>query len=378
MKNASRLFAVAMLVGMAISAPAGAAGSVIQVANWNNYVDDKVVDAFTAQTGVKVEYKTFETDEEGVAMIREPGMDVVAPPTAQLKSIIAAGLLKPFADGSIEGWKEAHPLIMQRVRLRDPHARHVVPYLWGRIGLLVDAEKVRQALGHEVTASWDLVFSKESLAKLASCGVSILDSPNDVLNIYSLYRGRMIDRISEREVTNFKQEMKALAPLYSGIDSAAYLEQMPRGELCVAMVWEGDGRTLQAAHDNLMLLMPGEGTALFMDSMAIASASDNPEGAKLYIEFMSRPENSMLNAQHTGYNSPSRSVMEAMARSAPGRAIDMAQAPAFLPQPPSDSLYRDLMAFWPELLQAVGSQVAKRLTSIDAQARMGALPASGS
>lgn len=377
MPNASSLFAVSLCAGLALSTSVSAADSVIHVANWNDYVDEKVIADFTAKTGIKVEYKTFETDEEGIALISEPGMDVVAPPTVHLKNIVASGLLQPFASAEIKGWADTHPLVMLRVRLRDASAAHVVPYLWGRIGLVVDKAKVQQALGREASPSWDLVFDKENLEKLSSCGVSILDSPNDILNIYSLYRGRMIDHISERAIDKFKSDMAQLAPLYSSIDSAGYLDQLPQGNLCVAMVWEGDGRSLQDANDNLALLMPVEGTALFMDNMAIPKGADNPEGARQYIEFMSRPENSMRNAEYTGYNSPSSTVLAAMAKKNPDLTIDMAEVPVFMPQPLIDSLYRDVSEYWAKLIDMAGSRIGKAAVSASAQAKAAGASSNG-
>ncbi len=376
MKNAASLFAMSLFAGLAFSSPGFAADNVIQVSNWNDYVDERVIEEFTAQTGIKVEYTTFENDEDGVALISQPGMDVVSPPTVLLSNILQRGLLQPFASAEMKDWADTHPLIMQRVRLRDTTAAHVMPYLWGRIGLVVDTAKVEQALGREIQPSWDLVFNKDDLEKLSSCGVSILDSPNDILNIYSLYRGRMIDRISEREVNKFKSEMAELAPLYSAIDSTAYLDQLPQGNLCVAMVWEGDGRSLQDSNDNLALLMPVEGTALFMDNMAIPTASDNPEGARKYIEFMSRPENSMRNAEYTGYNSPSSIALTAMAKKNPDLTIDMAEVPVFLPNTPTDSLYRDVTNHWAKLIEMTGSQIGKKASAPEAQASAGKLAGS--
>lgn len=364
MFKASSFLAASLCASLAFSAYASAADDVIQVANWNDYVDERIIEEFTAKTGIKVEYKTFETNEEAVDLIRQPGVDVVAPPTGHLKTILASDLLLPFANADIQGWADTHPLIMQRVRIGDPTASHVVPYLWGRIGLVVDAEKVKQVLGREATASWDLVFSKDNLEKLSSCGVSILDSPNDILNIFSLYRGRMIDRFSEREVIKFNKELTELAPLYASIDSAAYLEEMPKGNLCVAMVWEGDGRSLQDSNENLTLLMPIEGTALFMDNMAIAAGSDNPEGARKYIEFLSRPENSMRNAEYTGYNSPSKGAMAAMAKKNPDLIIDMAEVPVFLPQLPAADLYRTVTDYWPKLIEMAGSRISNAQASV--------------
>lgn len=364
MTNTSFFLAVSLCAGLALSASISAADNVIQVANWNDYIDEKVIEDFTAETGIKVEYQTFENDEQGIALIRQPGMDVVAPPTVHLKSIVSAGLLQPFAGAQIKGWSDTHSFIMQRVRLHDASASHVVPYMWGRIGIVVDSAKVKQALGRDAEPSWDLVFNKDNLENLSSCGVSILDSPNDILSLYSLYRGRLIDQISERKIDKFKEEMSELAPLYASIDSAGYLDQLPQGGLCVAMVWEGDGRSLEASHENLALLMPAEGTALFMDTMAIPAAADNPDGARQYVEFMSRPENSVRNAEYTGYNSPSVTAMAAMAEGNPGRAIDMSEVPVFLPQPPIESLYRNVTDYWSELVQAL----IKPAATPDAQA----------
>lgn len=346
-------FAIAGLLPLVTQA----AEDVIQVANWNDYVDEQVLADFTAETGIRVEYMTYETDEEGMRMLGRSGLDVIAPPSTHLREIVARKQLVPFVTPA-SNWKGVHRLVMQRTLLGDPSARHVVPYMWGRIGVIVDVDKVAERLGEAPPASWGLVFNPSVVKKLADCGVSVLDSPNDVLNLVSMFKGHTMDSISRREMQAFMGGFAALAPLYRAIDSAAYLEDMPKGELCVAMVWEGDGRMLQRKHKNLKFILPEEGTVLFMDNMAIPAKADNLEGAKKYIEFMSRPEISTRNAEHTGYNSPSAAVLSAVGRKHPDFFVDMASVASFLPLTPERELYRELSAFWVGVLAAPPSPKA--------------------
>jgi spermidine/putrescine-binding protein len=203
-------------------------------------------------------------------------------------------------------------VIRARMASKDPNARYAAPYLWGRIGLLVDREKAEAALGKPLESSWSMVLDPDNASKLAQCGISFLDARDYAYSIAMNYRGENLDFPTRTSVRRYSQLMMTLRPYYKVVDAAAHLDMVPKGELCVSMVWEGDANVLQAGNDKLEFILPSEGTVMFVDTMAITRRAQNPEGARRWVEFMMREENAQRNAEYTGYNSPLQAVYDRM------------------------------------------------------------------
>jgi putrescine transport system substrate-binding protein len=337
------------LTGMPLVCAAAESSATLKVANWNDYIDPVLLERFTAETGIKVDYKTYDSDEEAMADAKSGQYDVLSPSMSLLGDMIKGGVIQPFNTRTMSGFTEVQPMLMARLRSRDRTATYAVPYMWGRIGLAVDVPKVEALLGRKVTPTWDLVFNPETLAKISSCGVMMMDSPMDIASIYAHYKGKMIDGMTARKAGDFVKEMAKLEPYYQVIDSALYLDEMPAGNTCVAVVWEGDGRTLQADNPNIKYLLPVEGTVLFMDNMAIGSATKQKEAAEKYVDFMTRKDNALTNVAYTGYNTPSETVLKEQIKEDPAKFVSLSEVPVFLAAPTDDEAAAVFANQWIEL-----------------------------
>lgn len=349
----------AICLGMSAAfIPAGASAAeqpTLVVANWNDYIDENLIQEFTIETGIKVDYRTYESDEALWGYADSGEVDVITPSMPIMQSLIRAGKIQSFDTQRMEGVKDLQSIIRARLRSRDALSAHGVPYLWGRIGMLVNVEKVEQALGEPVPNSWSLLFDKDKLEKLASCGVTVLDGPLDSLSLYTNYAGRTLDNMSERKVDYWRQHMLSIAPYFKAIDSAAYIDEMPAGTLCVAMAWEGDGKALSAQNSNLKFILPEEGVLLFMDNMAIPTRAPNKELAEKYIEFMSRPDSSRRIAEYTGYNSPSKTALQQMAEVNPAAKINLSDVTFFMPPTLLPEMTAAINNDWVQLVADVAS-----------------------
>ncbi len=180
-----RALAIAALAFSTVTAPVAAYAQekVVNVYNWNDYIDPKVLEDFTKETGIKVVYDTYDNNEivETKMLAGKSGYDIVVPSAPFLQRMVAAGVFQPLDLSKLPNHKNLWPEIMDRLKLYDPGNRHAVPYLWGTIGLGVNVAKVKERLGGDIPRSWNLLLDPKNAAKLKDCGIHVLDGPEDVL-----------------------------------------------------------------------------------------------------------------------------------------------------------------------------------------------------
>jgi spermidine/putrescine-binding protein len=337
-----RLFKPALCLAVllcAVSAPASAAQ--LRVANWNDYIDPSVIAAFIKQSGIEVSYQHYETEEQYTALLASTDSpDVVVPGNTRLKQMIEADLLQPYEASALPRSGEILPTIKARMIGQDPERQYAVPYLWGRIGLLVDRSKVEAALGSKMPNTWGLVFDQALTQVIAACGISVLESRDDIYSLWMTYRGLDASKPTARTMRAFGEQLLAIRPLYRHVDNAAYISAANEGELCVSMAWEGDGKRIAQGNKQLEFILPQEGTVQFLDVMAISKASRRVAEAKQFIAFMISEQSQASTASHTGYNSP---YISGEGSTQPGSAAGHAFAAL---TPASSIRQRDLAKAW--------------------------------
>lgn len=344
--------------------PASSSDQVLHVANWNDYIDDATLKAFEAEHGVKVAYETYVEHGEMLEAINSGRFDVVVPDSLTLGTLISEGKVQKFDTASMAGFKDVQAILTARMRSKDASGQHAVPYMWGRIGVAVYAPKVKEVLGvDQIPNSLDVVFSPETMPGLAQCGITVIDSHQDVFAMLMHYKGRTLDHVTERKLTEFSKWLNELAPYISKVDAADYLEDLPAGRNCVSLVWEGDGRTMAKESPNVEFFLPEEGTALYIDSMVITSTSKNKELAEKFIDFMASPKIAKQNAEYTAYNSPSIKAVQQMEADGTIEPISMTEVPTFLPPVVSEKLEAKLMAIWTEFYERVNSAESSAKTT---------------
>src|SRR5947209_4053208 len=185
--------AVAAAVAIAI-VPAAAQGPqrVVNVYNWSDYVAPGVIDDFSRETGIKLRYDTFDSNDtlETKLLAGKSGYDVVVPTAYFLERQIKAGVFQKLDKSKLPNLANLWPEIAQRLANYDPGNQYAVNYMWGTIGVGYDTKKARAALGANAHIdSWEIVFKPENLAKFRECGVQMLDSSDDMLPAALNYLG---------------------------------------------------------------------------------------------------------------------------------------------------------------------------------------------
>jgi len=292
-------------------AEAPAEEKVLNIYNWPDYIPEGMVAKFEQETGIKVNYDTFETNEALHAKLvaGNTGYDIVVPGAVFAKPQIEGGLLQPLDKSKIANLGNLDPDVMKILDKADPGNKHLIPWGWSFTTVGINKTKVERALGKLPMPenAWDLVFKPEYTAKLRSCGIAYLDSPTEILPAALHYIGK--DAYSN-DPADYKAATEMLGKVRKDIRlfSATMIDDIAGGKACAVVGWAGDiniaaGRAKEnGSKDVIEALLPSTGALSFFDTMAITKDAKHPGNAHKFIEFYLRPENAAWMANDMNYN----------------------------------------------------------------------------
>jgi putrescine transport system substrate-binding protein len=299
----SRIAAVAAAVALCAGFAARAEEEkVLNVYNWADYIAPDTVKAFEQETGIKVRYDNFDSNEvlHAKLIAGRTGYDVVVPGSHFAKMQIEGGLLMKLDKSKLPNLKNLDPAIQAQLAKLDPGNEYLVDWLWGYTTVGINADKVKKALGGAPLPdnAWDLVFKPEYASKLKSCGVAFLDTASEVVPIALNYLGKDPHSKNADDYKAAGALLKSIRPNVTmfATSGSDYIDQMARGELCAVIGWSGDiyiakDRSKKAKQpQSLEVLLPKSGALLFFDVMAIPKDAKHPENAYKWINFILRPE----------------------------------------------------------------------------------------
>jgi putrescine transport system substrate-binding protein len=290
--------------------PAAAQGRVVNVYNWSDYIDPRVIEDFTKETGIKLRYDTFDSNDtlETKLLAGKSGYDVVAPTAYFLERQIKAGIFQKLDKSKLPNLANAWPEITRRLAQYDPGNLYGVNYMWGTTGIGYNAKKARELLGGDGRIeSWDIVFKPENLAKFKDCGVHLLDSSDDILAAALHYLG--LDPNTTRE-GDYQKATDLLMKVRSSVrkfHSSEYLNALASGEICFVVGFSGDIKQAQkraAEAKNgveIAYTIPKEGAQLWFDNLAIPRDAKNVAEAHAFINFLQKPEVAARNSNLISY-----------------------------------------------------------------------------
>lgn len=310
MKRRLGLLFAALLAGSApIAGHALASEKVVHVYNWSDYIDAKALDEFTRETGIKVVYDTYDSNEilETKLLSGRTGYDVVAPSATFLQRQIQAGVFQPLDYSKLPNAKGLWPEVAKRLAVYDPGNRYAVNYMWFTTGIAFNTEKVKQRLGARPVDSWDIVFKPENLKRVADCGVYVLDSPEDLFSIALRYLGLNPDSKKPDDLRKAAGLLAQMRPYVKKFHSSEYINALANGDICLAIGWAGDSfqarnRAQEAKNGvEISYVIPKEGTLMSLDSFAIPKDAPHLAEAYAFIDFMLRPEIAARNTSVTNF-----------------------------------------------------------------------------
>lgn len=273
--------------------------AVLNVYNWSDYIAEDTIANFEAATGIKVNYDVYDNNEivDAKLLAGNSGYDIVVPSGNFLERQIKAGLILPLDKSKLTNLSNLDPAVMATAAEQDPDNAHAVPYMINTIGLGYNVAKVEAALGADAPIdSWDLLFKPEVVEKLASCGVTVLDSPSEIMGIALHYLG--LDPNSENADDLAKAEalMTSIKPYIRYFHSSQYIDDLGNGEVCLSLGYSGDVFIASdaAAQANqgvdVAYLIPKEGAATLFDFLAIPADAPHPDNAHKFINYILEPQ----------------------------------------------------------------------------------------
>jgi putrescine transport system substrate-binding protein len=297
----ARLVFCLVLAGLA--APDGARAAedkVLNIYNWSDYIAADTVSRFEAETGIKVNYDVYDANEtlETKLMAGESGYDLVVPSAMPfLAREIEAGALQKVDKTKLANYGNLDPQILSFVAAADPGNQYGVPYLWGTTGIGYNPAMVKTALGAEApTDSLKLIFDPANAKKLASCGISLLDTPQEIFPAALAFLGAEPMSQTPADLDRAAAAVLAIRPFIRKFNSSEYINDLANGDLCLAFGYSGDviqakNRAAEAKNGVVVAYsIPKEGAMIWVDTMAIPKDAPHPENALRFIDFILRPE----------------------------------------------------------------------------------------
>ncbi|WP_114193465.1 spermidine/putrescine ABC transporter substrate-binding protein PotF [Edaphovirga cremea] len=285
---------------MAASVTASAEEKTLHVYNWSDYIAPDTLANFQKETGIKVVYDVFDSNEvlEGKLMAGSTGFDLVVPSASFLERQISAGVFKPLDKSKLPNYKNLDPELLTLVAKHDPDNKYAIPYLWATTGIGYNVDKVKAVLGKDAPVdSWDLILKPENLEKLKSCGVSVLDAPAEVFATVLNYLGKDPNSTNADDYTGPATDLLLkLRPNIRYFHSSQYINDLANGDICVAIGWAGDvmqasNRAKEAKNGvNVAYSIPKEGALAFFDVFALPSDAKNTDEAYQFLNYLMKPE----------------------------------------------------------------------------------------
>jgi putrescine transport system substrate-binding protein len=289
-------------VGLAAAALGAAAqeSKVLNIFNWSDYIADDTLKNFEKETGIKVRYDNFDSNETLHARLvaGKTGYDIVVPSAHFAKTQIQGGLFQPLDRAQLPNWSNLDPALLDKLGQIDPGNKHLVTWLWGYVTVGINTAKVKAALGTTPMPAnpWALLFDPQYAAKLKSCGINFLDSASEVLPVAMIYAGKEPYSKTAKDYDAARDVLKAARPSVTRFSSSGYINDLAGGQLCAVMGYSGDiNIARQRAIDNktghdIQALVPPTGATLFFDTMAIPKDAKNVANAHKFINYIMRPE----------------------------------------------------------------------------------------
>jgi putrescine transport system substrate-binding protein len=318
-----------------LALPAWAQDNVLHVYNWSDYIAEDTVAKFEEETGIKVVYDVYDSNEvlEAKLLAGNSGYDVVVPTSSFLQRQVAAGVYQPLDKSKLPNLKNMDPGLMEKAQAYDPDNEHSVIYMWGTVGIGYNVEAVKERLGDDAPVnSWSLVFDPQYAEKLADCGISMLDSPTDMLQTALAYLGLDPASTDADDMEKAADLIQQVRPYVRYFHSSQYISDLANGEICVAVGFSGDVYIAAARADEvgngieIAYSLPKEGAQLWFDMMAIPADAPNPDAAHKWINFIMDPQ---ITADITNYVS----YANANAASMPMVDEEIKNDPSIFPPP---------------------------------------------
>ena len=273
---------------------------VLNVYNWGDYIDESILDTFEEETGIKVNYETFATNEEMYTKIKNGGThyDIAIPSDYMIEKMIKEDMLEPLDMNKIPNIVNIDSQFMDLPF--DPGNLYSVPYFWGTVGIIYNSEEITDSID-----SWDALWDSKYSGMF-----TMIDSQRDSIMVALKKLGYSMNTKDVSQLEEAKAlliEQKPLVLAYAG-DNVK--DMLISGEAAMAVVWSGEASTIIQEYDNFDYVLPKEGSNEWFDNIVIPKGSENIDAAHAFIDFLCRGDIGFLNADYVGYSTCNTETMK--------------------------------------------------------------------
>jgi putrescine transport system substrate-binding protein len=275
-----------------------AGGGELRIYNWSDYIDPELLTEFTKETGIKVIYDTFDSNEvlETKMLQGGTGYDLVVPSNHNLPRYITAGAIRKLDKAQLPGLDKLSPDLMKHMAAFDPGHVYAVPYMQGTIGIGYNVEAIAKRLPGVRIDSWNVVFDPAVVAKLKDCGVYFLDASEDMYAVALNYLGKDSNSRTLADYEAATAMLMKVRPSVRKFHSSEYIDALANGDICLAIGYSGDVLQARDRADEakngvkVAYAVPKEGSQIWFDVFTIPNDAPNAAAAHRFMAFMLRPE----------------------------------------------------------------------------------------
>lgn len=289
--------AIAFTCALFATHPASADGELF-IYNWAEYFADNTLDNFSERTGNKVTYDTFDSLQvlETRLLAGGSGYDIVFPSAATAQRAFSAGALQPIDTSRLKNTSNLDPALRAQLSNFPDGDKFGVPYMWGTVAIARNVQKIQEIMPDAPIDSLDMFFDPEIVSKFADCGVTIFESPTEVIPVALNYLGLDPYSTNKEDLDKVAELLAEIRPHMRYIGGSAYMNDLASGGICLALVPSGDALlagyfAAEAGQEfQVDFAIPKEGTMVFLDVMSIPADAKNLEQAYAFIDYILEPQ----------------------------------------------------------------------------------------
>lgn len=305
-KTLALILSLALILTLAAACSGGTANTeskgVVNVYNWGEYIDKDVLDEFEAETGITVNYREFETNEQLYSLLRQGGVsyDVIIPSDYMVSRLISEDMLEKIDFASVPNIS----LIDEDFSGMDydPDGEYSVPYMWGTVGLIYNSSVIEDEID-----SWSALFDEKYSGQIL-----MFDNSRDAMGIALKYLGYSLNTTDAAELDAAYELLSGQKPLLQAYVMDQIFDKLESGEAAIGPYYAGDYLSMAENNPDLEFVVPKEGSNRFVDLMCIPKGAENKANAEAFINFMCKTDVSLRNSEEIGYTSPNVEVRELM------------------------------------------------------------------
>jgi len=271
---------------------------VVNVYNWSDYIDEEILKEFEKETGIKVVYDVFDSNDvlETKLLAGKTGYDVVVPSGTFLSRQIKAGVFAKLDKAKLPNLKNMWDMVATRTAAYDPGNEHSINYMWGSTGIGYNVGKIKERMADAPVTSWKMILDPTIVSKFEDCGIYMLDAGDEMIPAALNYIGENPDSKDVAVIAKAEAVLAAVRPYIRKFNSSEYIDALANGDICLAVGWSGDvlqarDRAAEAKNGvEVAYVAPDEGALMWFDQMAIPADAPHPNNAHTFIDYIMRPD----------------------------------------------------------------------------------------